>query len=59
MKEGDVTIEMAETPPADAKIFRYNESENKWEELDTKISGSTLLAKASGAGIFAVLSSKK
>lgn len=59
MKAGAVTLELAENPPADAKLYRYNDSENKWEELDTKIDGSKLSAKASGAGIFAVLTSKK
>ena len=56
---GLVTFELAENPPADAKLYRYNESESKWEELDTKIDGSKLSAKANGAGIFAVLASKK
>lgn len=59
MKPGAVSLELAENPPVDAKLYRYNESENKWEELETKIDGSKLSAKASGAGIFAVLTSKK
>lgn len=56
---GLVTFELAENPPVDAKLYRYNGSESKWEELDTKIDGSKLTAKANGAGIFAVLTSKK
>ncbi len=56
---GDLTFELADNPPSDAKLNRYNESENKWEELDTKIDGSKLSAKAPGAGIFAVLTAKK
>lgn len=56
---GKVTIELAQNPPADAKIFRYNESESGWEELDTKINGSKLTTASNGAGIFAVLTSKK
>ncbi|MBI2335097.1 hypothetical protein HYU96_04875, partial [Candidatus Daviesbacteria bacterium] len=45
--------ELAENPTDGAKLFRYDGS--KWEELDTKIDGSKLSAKASGSGIFAVL----
>lgn len=56
---GLVTFELAENPPSDAKLFRYNDSKSSWEELDTKIEGSKLSAKASGAGIFAVLVAKK
>lgn len=59
LSAGLVTFEIAENSPADAKLYRYNGSESKWEELDTKIEGSKLSAKASGAGIFAVLTSKK
>lgn len=59
IKGGAVSVELAENPSSDVKLYRYNESENKWEELDTKIAGSKLSAKASGAGIFAVLTSKK
>lgn len=59
LAEGDVTVELAENPSFDAKLFRYNDSANNWEELDTKITGSKLLGKASGAGIFAVLITKK
>lgn len=54
---GDVSIELAENPPSDAKIYRHNGSD--WDELDTKVDGSKLSSKASGAGIFAVLTSKK
>jgi len=56
---GLVTFELVENPPVGAKLYRYNGSESKWEELDTKIDGSKLTAKANGAGIFAVLTSKK
>ncbi len=56
LSPGDVTLELAEDPPAEAKIARYNESKNEWEMLNTKApSGSTLSAPAAGAGIFAVL----
>ncbi len=55
LPEGQVTINMAENPPADAKIARYDYGDNKWVEYDTKIEGSKLSAKADGDGIFAVL----
>lgn len=54
---GDVTLELAENPPAEAKLYRHDGSE--WQELETQIEGSRLSAKANGAGIFAVLTSKK
>lgn len=53
--EGDIRVELAENPSSEVKIYRYD---NKWEELDTKVDGSNLSAKANGAGIFAVLTSK-
>lgn len=53
---GLVTLELADTPPGDAKIYKFD---NEWKELDTKIEGSKLSAKASGSGIFAVLVSSK
>lgn len=52
---GAVTLELAENAPADAKLYRYNINNSKWEQLETKIEGSKLSAKANGAGIFAVL----
>ncbi|QQG43434.1 MAG: hypothetical protein HYW45_00250 [Candidatus Daviesbacteria bacterium] len=56
---GTLTLELAENPPAEAKIYHFNEGENKWLELDTKISGSKLTTTASGAGIFAVLNTRR
>lgn len=56
---GDVTLELAENPSGEAKLARFNESESKWEELETKIDGSKLSAKALGAGIFAVFVNNK
>lgn len=53
--KGDITMELSENPPAEAKIARYVDKDNKWLELDTKIDGSKLSAKSDGAGIFAVL----
>ena len=52
---GKVAIELVEDAPSDAKISRYIESDNKWEELDTKVSGSKLEANSNGGGIFSVL----
>lgn len=54
---GDIILELAENPSQDAKLYRYNG--NEWEELETKIEGSKLTATANGAGIFAVLTSRK
>lgn len=59
MPKGQVSIELAENPSQEAKIYRYIESKNEWETLDTKISGSSLSANSSANGIFAVLASKK
>ena len=59
LPQGMVTFELAENPPADAKLYRYNGSESKWEELDTKIDGSKLTTASNGAGIFAVLIPQK
>ncbi len=59
LKGGSVSLELAETPSSDTKLYRYNNSKSEWQELDTKVEGSKLSAKADGAGIFAVLSSKK
>lgn len=59
MKTGTVTMELAQNPSSDAKIYRYDSGSNNWKELETKISGSKLTAKSDGAGIFAVLSSQK
>lgn len=56
---GEVTVELAQNPPPDAKLYRFNESVSEWQELDTKLDGSKLTAGANGAGIFAVLTSKK
>lgn len=51
---GDLTMELIDNPPADAQIGRYNEANNSWDMLETKIEGSKLMASAPGAGIFAV-----
>lgn len=55
---GEVSLELAENPPAVAKLNRYNSSTSEWEQLNTKIDQAKLSAKANGAGIFAVLTSK-
>lgn len=63
---GVVTVELVDNPPAEAKIYRFDDGQNKWLELSTKISGSKqsfstskLSVNADGAGIFAVLINKK
>lgn len=52
LKGGDVSLELAENPGSDAKLYMYD---TEWRELETKIDGSKLSAKVNGAGIFAVL----
>lgn len=59
LKDGQVSFELAQNPPQDAKLYRYNGNKSSWEELETKIDGSKLSAKANGVGIFAVLTNKK
>ena len=56
LNNGQVSLELAENSSSDAKLYMYD---GEWKELDTKVEGSKLSAKASGAGIFAVLTSKK
>lgn len=56
---GEVNFELAENPPNDAKLARYDESQNKWIELDAKLNGSKFTGKADGAGIFAALTPKR
>lgn len=58
MQGGDVVLELAENPSGNTKLYRYNISKNEWQELDTKVDGSKLSAKAESGGIFAVLNSK-
>lgn len=59
VKSGQVSIELADKPPAEAKIARYDSSQNKWTLLDTKIaSGSALVADTDRGGIFTVLTAK-
>lgn len=57
LPSGNVSLELAENPSADAKLFRHDGA--NWKELETKIEGSKLSAKSEGAGIFAVLIPKK
>lgn len=58
LKDGIINLETAETPPVDAKLARYSQKDNKWEELDTKVVGSKLNAPVLGSGIFAILISR-
>ncbi len=59
LKPGSVSLELAENPSADARLNRFNSSENRWEETEGKFEGSKFSGKASGGGIFAVLTPKK
>ena len=56
---GQMSVELSENPSSDAKVYRYDGSSNKWEELQTNIEDSKLSSTANGAGIFAVLTNKK
>lgn len=56
---GDVTLELAENPGSEAKIYKFNHNKSEWEALETKVNGSEFSGRASGAGIFAVLINKK
>lgn len=59
LEKGDITFELLNNPPNSAKIYKYTDSKNSWEELDTRIDGNKLNSKADGDGIFAVLTSSK
>lgn len=59
LKSGQASLELADKPSSDARIYRYDPNKGEWKELDTKIDGSKLSAKADGAGIFTVLTSSK
>lgn len=56
---GTVTFELAENPPSDAKLERYDSSQSKWIEIDAKLEGSKFTGKSDTGGIFAVLTPKK
>lgn len=56
---GSVTIELAENPPSESKIARFDEIKNKWVEFETKTSGSTLTSTTDGGGVFTVLTPKR
>lgn len=56
---GLVSLELADNPPDEAKLYEYIQSKNEWQELATETLGSKLSAKAEGAGIFVVLVPKK
>src|SRR3989344_6590772 len=59
LPEGKYSLELSETPSSKAKLARFDEVQNKWIEMETKIEGSKLIAPANGAGIFAVLINEK
>lgn len=55
---GSITFELADNPPAGAKLVKYDDSQNKWVDIDAKLEGSKFSGKADSGGIFAVLVSK-
>ncbi len=55
LKGGQVSIELAENPPADAKLARFSEKDNKWLEMESKGEEGKLSGSTDGSGIFAVL----
>lgn len=56
---GMVTFELADNPPAGAKLNCFDTSKSKWVEVNGKLDGSKFTGKSDGGGIFAVLSPKK
>lgn len=56
--KGLVSIELADHPPLGAKLARYNDAQNSWDLLETKIEGDKLTASAEGGGIFAIFVNK-
>lgn len=55
---GDLTIELIDNAPEGAQIGRFNEAQNNWDLIETKVESGKVTAKAPGAGIFAVFISK-
>lgn len=56
---GQISIELANNPPAGTKIARFDESKNTWDMLDTTYANGKLTSNAPTAGIFAVLAPSK
>lgn len=52
---GKVIVELADNPPAGAKIARFDEVKNAWVEYDTKAEDGKLTATVETGGIFAIL----
>ncbi len=52
---GTVSIELAQNPPANAKLGYFKVDGSSWQLLDTKVESAKLSAQAPDAGIFAVL----
>lgn len=59
LPSGIITFELADNPPADAKLNRFDTSKSKWVEIDAKLEDSKFTGKSDGGGIFAVLTPKK
>jgi len=56
---GELTIELIDNAPEGSQVGRFNEAQNKWDLLETKIEGGKVIASAPGAGIFAVFVNSK
>jgi hypothetical protein len=59
LSTGEITYELSERAPENAKIYVFYGATNAWQELDTKVNNNKLTAAANDSGIFAVLISKK
>ncbi|MDO8498815.1 MAG: hypothetical protein Q7S44_03445 [bacterium] len=59
LPSGTVTIELAENPPTESKIAKFDEVRAKWVEYETKILESTMTASVDSGGVLAVLIPKK
>ncbi len=55
LDKGEISFELLDNPTSDAKIYKYTDSKNSWNELDTKTDGNKLNSQTDGAGIFAVV----
>src|SRR5258708_13036238 len=52
---GEITMELADNPPAEAKIARFDQDKSEWQLLDTKITGPTLKTSPNVTAIFPFL----
>lgn len=59
LPSGTVTFELADNPPAGARLNRFDASKSKWVEVDAKLEGSKFTGKSDSGGILAVLTPTK